>query len=236
MSANSATGAVLENDAATPSSGTVGETTTAAGTATTDENHWNIILLSRVQQRNREQTEPFTAIYASNTKLWYEHARLRSLLTDSKHQLSLIQHEVTELGATAKPAVAVDKLDAVKGKLSQLQQDLRERGGIDDSERKIRYDLTKRVRDQEKLLANQVEELKVVKQELSSAHHTISQLATELTTEKKSSQAVFAELESLRTLRTTLENENAQLISRILAEKAKTAEEMNEQIHKGEGR
>jgi hypothetical protein len=231
-----AVGTSVAAAAGTEPVGTAAGSTAAAGTGAVDANHWSSILLSRVQQRNREQTEPFTAIYTSNTKLWYEHARLRSLLTDSKHQLSLIQHEVTELGAVAKPPVAVDKLDAVKARLSQLQQDLRERGGIDDSERKIKYDLTKRVRDQEKLLSNQVEELNIVKQELSSAHHTMSQLATELSAEKKSSEAVFAELASLRALRTTLENENAQLISRILADKAKTAEEMNEQIHKGEGR
>ena len=191
---------------------------------------WSTIILQRIQQRNREQTDPFIDIFQSNTKLWYEHARLRSLLNDFRHQLSTIQHEVMD------SSVSSDRMNGLKTRLSQLQIDLRDRGGMDDNERKIKYDLTKRVRDQEKLLMNQTEELNMAKHELSSAHQKISQLETELNLEKRSCQAVTAEVESLRMLRTKLETENAQLIARILAEKAIKAEEMNDMIHQGEGR
>ena len=191
---------------------------------------WSTIILQRIQQRNREQTDPFIDIFHSNTKLWYEHARLRSLLNDSRHQLSTIQHEVME------SSVSSERMNGLKSRLSQLQIDLRDKGGIDDNERKIKYDLTKRVRDQEKLLMNQTEELNMAKHELSSAHQKISQLETELNLEKRSCQAVTAEVESLRLLRTKLEAENSQLIARILAEKAIKAEEMNDMIHQGEGR
>ena len=76
----------------------------------------------------------------------------------------------------------------------------------------------------------------MAKHELSSAHQKISQLETELDLEKRSCRAVTAEVESLRLLRTNLETENSQLIARILADKAKKAEEMNDMINQGEGR
>ena len=40
---------------------------------------WSFTVLQRLKRRNRLQVEPLLAIYQSNTKLWYEHARLQSV-------------------------------------------------------------------------------------------------------------------------------------------------------------
>ena len=191
------------------------------------DDKWAEVVFNRLKERNREQTEPFVDIFKSNTRLWYEQLRLRSLLTDTKHQLSILQHDLASVSASAA-------VDGIKGRLSQLQGDLRERSGFDGSnERKVAYDLMKRVRDQEKLLARQAEEVVVAKRELSASLESVARLDADLHREKRECAAASAEVEALRKTRASLEAENAQLISRILADRARAADEMNELVDAG---
>lgn len=192
---------------------------------------WAHIVLDNLQRRNNFQVEPFSAIYQSNTKLWYEHARLQSLLKDVKHQFAIVQHETADLfSATCSDgsSTAVDKL---KLKLSQIQIELRERGNLESNERKAKIDLSKKVRDQAKLIADQSEELKMAKGELSSAHETNTFLSEEIKLERNSGILVKDEVENIRKLYLNLEKENAQLIERILLEKGKTAQAMNDMMN-----
>lgn len=196
---------------------------------------WAQIVLQNLKHRNKVQVDPFSAIYQSNTKLWYEHARLQSLLKDTKHQFATVQHETSELFkslGTDSSATAVDKL---KLKLAQIQIDLREKGNLESNESKIKIDLSKKVRDQGKLIADQSEELKMAKGELSAAHEMMTFLTEEARIEKKSCIAVKDEVENLRKLLSNLEQENSNLIERILIEKSKTAQAMNDMMNSTEG-
>lgn len=196
---------------------------------------WAQIVLQNLKHRNKVQVEPFSAIYQSNTKLWYEHARLQSLLKDTKHQFATVQHETSELFrslGTDSSASAVDKL---KLRLAQIQIDLREKGNLESNESKIKIDLSKKVRDQGKLIADQSEELKMAKGELSAAHEMMTFLAEEAKLEKKSCIAVTEEVVNLRKLLSNLEQENSNLIERILLEKSKTAQAMNDMMNSTEG-
>lgn len=196
---------------------------------------WADVVLENLKRRNNSQVEPFSAIYQSNTKLWYEHARLQSLLKDVKHQFAIVQHETADLFSSSCSDGSSTAVDKLKLKLSQIQIELRERGNLESSERKAKIDLSKKVRDQAKLIADQSEELKMAKGELSSAHETNTFLTEEIKLERNSGILVKDEIENIRKLFHNLEKENAQLIERILLEKGKTAQAMNDMMKGAKG-
>ena len=99
----------------------------------------------------------------------------------------------------------------------------------------MKIDLSKKVRDQVKLIANQFDELKMAKTELSASHEMMAFLREEIRIEKSSSSIVNDELDNVRNLYHKLELENAQLIERILLEKSKTAQAMNDMMNEQEG-
>jgi hypothetical protein len=202
---------------------------------TEDGDEWAQVVLENLRRRNKVQVEPFTAIYQSNIKLWYEHSRLKSLLKDVKHQFAIVQHETADLltsAGTDSSATAVDKL---KFKLAQIQIELREKGNLESNERKMKTDLSKKVRDQGKLIADQTEELKMAKSELSTAHEMAALHREELRIEKNSATAVKDELLNVRKMFHNMEVENTELIARILFEKSKTAQAMNDMMNGTEG-
>ena len=203
--------------------------------AATESDNWAHTILRNLNDRNKHQVDPFIAIFQSNSKLWYEHARLQSLLKDVKHQFAIVQHEAAELLTmpSSDSATAVDKL---KLKLAQIQIELREKGNLESNERKQKVDLSKKVRDQMKLLADQFEELKMAKSELSSAHEMTAYLREDVRIEKNAALAVKDELENVRKLFRKLEEENTQLIERIITEKSKTAQAMNDMVNGKEGK
>ena len=196
---------------------------------------WSCTVLQRLKRRNRVQVEPLLAIYQSNTKLWYEHARLQSLLKDVKHQFAIVQHETSELLTSLGTDSSVGVVEKLKLKLAQIQIELREKGNLESNERKMKIDLSKKVRDQVKLIANQFDELKMAKTELSASHEMMAFLREEIRIEKSSSSIVNDELDNVRNLYHKLELENAQLIERILLEKSKTAQAMNDMMNEQEG-
>ena len=85
---------------------------------------WSKLVLQNLKERNKLQIEPLIAIYQSNTKLWYEHSRLQSLLKDVKHQFATVQHEsaelLTSLG-TDSSAGAVEKLKALLARFHNIR-------------------------------------------------------------------------------------------------------------------
>lgn len=196
---------------------------------------WSKVVLQNLKERNKLQIEPLIAIYQSNTKLWYEHSRLQSLLKDVKHQFATVQHETAELLTSLGTDSSAGAVEKLKCKLAQIQVELREKGNLESNERKMKIDLSKKVRDQGKLIADQSEELKMAKSELSSSHEMTAFLREEIRVEKSSSLIVNSELNNVRSMFHKLEQENAELIERILSEKVKTAQAMNDMMNKQEG-
>ena len=219
----------MESFTAESCAGLTSASTTEAG------DDWADVIYRNLKERNRTQVEPFASIYQSNTKLWYEHNRLQSLLKDVKHQFATVQHETAELFTYPGLETSASKVDKLKIGLAQIQTELREKGNLESSERRMKIDLSKKVRDQLKLIADQSEELKMAKGELSSTHEMLSLMSEESRVEKNSRKAVREELENIRKLFHKLEAENAQLIERILIEKGKTAPAMNDMMNGAEG-
>lgn len=202
-------------------------------------NHdWEHIILKNLQDRNKKQTEPFISIYESNTKLWYEHARLQSLITNVKHEIATIQHETSEIRKSTTASASVDSSDKLILKLGEIQNELREIGIFDSSERndlteKVR-ELNKKVHDQGKLLIQQFEELKMAKSELAISHENTAKLSEEITKERAIFMITNKELLDTRKSNSSLEIDNTLLIERILVEKSKVAKEMNDMINNEE--
>lgn len=205
----------------------------------TGEADWLDVATARLKKRNEVQTDPFLTIFNSNTKMFYELARLQKQQNDMKRKVAEMQYETSQLlseacsgGGDSKSAPAIEKL---KDKLSVLQGELREKQTSESNERMLRLDLSKKVRDQNKLLVDQAEEIKIAKDELKEAHVKISQLEEEVAAEQRSREVVCAEIESLRETASNaekrlqgMEAENASLVERILTEKRKTADDLNE--------
>ena len=138
---------------------------------------WSRTLLQCLKQRNRVKVEPLLAIYQSNTKLWYEHARLQALLIDVKHQFAIVQHETSELLTSLGADSSVGVVEKLKLKLAQIQIELREKGNLESNERKMKIDLSKKVRDQVKLIGDQFEELKMAKTSERIMHFLIMNIS-----------------------------------------------------------
>jgi chromosome segregation ATPase len=202
-------------------------------------------VIQRLKKRNSIQTEPFRKIFQSNSKLFFEYGRLQKQQNDMKRQVAVLQNETAELlnkMTSTSPSESANFVEKMKSKLATIQNELREKQSTELQERKLRLDLSKTVRDQKKLLADVNEELVVAKTELASARMEIMNLSTQFENEKRSSDVLKAELDHLRELCATaekrqheLEIENKQLIDRILVEKKKTADEINEMNHLVDG-
>lgn len=170
-----------------------------------------------------------------NKNLFTEVSRLQRQQTDSKRHISIVQHEAAQLLCLPQNADSALIVENIKVRLGNLQSELRETHFTESQEKKARLNLSKKVGEQTKLIANQDEEIRLAKDELSAAREKILELEAMLTLEKNSAAMVTEELIHVRTLiadaetkARTLETENASLVERILTEKRKTADDMNE--------
>ena len=96
--------------------------------------------------------------------------------------------------------------------------------------------------DQRRLLSLQQEELRMAKRELSGALERVARLTQELESEKQTSDARATEIRILHGLVSEydskiigLSQENESLVARILADKSRAADEVNER-NEGTGR
>jgi hypothetical protein len=114
-------------------------------------------------------------------------------------------------------------LEKTKFKISQIQKNWKEISTV------------KKILDQRKLINIQSEELKVAKSELSNSLEKILLLETQLELEKKKNLEKIDEVNALRESLTQCENklrvveeENKNLVDRIIGEKHKAAESLND--------
>lgn len=192
------------------------------------------ICILKLQKRNKFQNEPFEKILTSNNKLFYEQTRVQRILNETKRQIALLQHEIKEVSVDSIGNLSL-VVEKVKNKLVLIQNELREKHNTESYERKMRIDLSKKVRDQNKLIADQNEELKVAKSELALFHEKLLVQESELNAKRNDCETIKRELEKSRNLVNsaeakvrTLEIENMSLVGRILEEKKKTADDLNE--------
>jgi len=115
-------------------------------------------------------------------------------------------------------------LERTKSKIFQLQAGWKEPVQL------------QRVFDQRRLLSLQAEELRMAKRELSAALELVARTSQELESEKQTSDARATEIRILHELVSEydskivgLNQENASLVNRILADKSRVADEVNEQ-------
>lgn len=188
---------------------------------------WEVIH-QRILRRNTVQTMPFKNIIGSNEKMFYELAILQRQQNDMKRSIALIQHETISGDAS----VVISK---IRSKLSSIHSELSDKQNSIPFERSMRLDLSKKYRDQCQRVVDQDDELKELKEDLSESKLRIIRMETDLNDEKRSSEIMKAEIENLRRdaaaaveRAQVLENENRDLVGRILSEKEKTVDELNQ--------
>jgi len=203
------------------------------------EGEWLDVCLRRVQARNDKETRPFVGIYSAYGKVWEEHRQLRLQQSELRRQLQTLQHESSEelaaSGALTEASAAMSVIEKMKSKLGFIQNGLRDQENKKKVDQRAQLDLLHKVHEQSLAIANQAEELTICKEELANSREHSLRLQGEIEAEKESLDLVKRELESVRALVDNAERkarafevENDKLLQRILTEKAKTAEDLNE--------
>lgn len=187
----------------------------------------------RLRHRNKRECPPaHIDFYASHERLRKKTLFLDNRREELRHKLAILEHETAESarGGTAE-AYQRAATNALL-RLAELQSLL---GGYNDHSSMRDSNMSKIVFDQRKLIQHQMEEMRVVKEELSRSIDKCATMESQLHDEREHTAALEAELSRLRAYAAEKEEENALLreeksnmIERIVAEKLKTAAELDE--------
>jgi len=201
--------------------------------------------LEKLRRRNSVQTSPFHKISQGYTKLWNQNRALEQQHLEMRRQVVIVQREAAEITASLSNEEGSEASSAaienLRSTLQRMHDDLKEKTEEEDLARKIKADLGRKVSEQNTLILDLQEELRISKTELSSCRENISILTKELELSKHANDAIKAEIDNVRSLCASseaktraLEIENAKLVERIMTEKEKMVEEMNRMNFKTE--
>jgi chromosome segregation ATPase len=190
---------------------------------------WLDSVLHRVQVRNEVESEPFLRVCKSHQDLWAKAVYLDSVRIAAKHNIAILEHESSEQLNRNDSESAVRN---VLAKFSVIHGELQPFRAADKEARKGPViNLSKTIYEQRKLISNLEEELKMAKSQISEA---FSSLASVQESGKKSDELQ----EQVRQLETrlaerdktvaSLQAENAELTTRIITEKNKSAKQLDE--------
>ena len=191
--------------------------------------------LSDLKHRNNNQTLPYNDICNAYTKMFNEKKCLERQIYDLRKQIVLIQRETADLISTGDTSSIAD---TIRLRLQKIYDDLKERQE-EEVIKKISADLGRKVSEQNKLILDIQEEIRIYKSELIVHRENIAILTAELETSRKSELIIAKELGEIRTKMfdsenriRTLEIENAALLDRMLSEKERIATELNKMNYK----
>jgi hypothetical protein len=188
----------------------------------------------QLSERNSIQTLPYVEIFKSHEilskKLKFCEANRKTL----SHQVSILMVESTE---QEKAGNVKQLIENFKSSLNSIHSTL----SRDYDEMSSSYlktpptNLTKIIFDQRILIADQVEEIKLFKTEKIIGFEKQVELEAQLKQERELVQKLQCEIEEIRNNITnyksnieTLQKENTDLINRIMSEKNRTADELNQ--------
>jgi chromosome segregation ATPase len=190
---------------------------------------WLDTVLQRVQARNEVESEPFFRVCKSHQDLWLKVVYLDSVRVAAKHSIAIIEHETSELLSRNDSESAVRNVAAKFPAIhSELQPYL---AAGQEGHRGPAINLSKIIYEQRKHIAKLGEELKMAKSQISEAFSSLASVQEngkkndELLEQVRQLEAKLAERDKTVA---TLQTENAELTTRIITEKNKSAKQLDE--------
>ena len=197
---------------------------------TTDD--WLNFSISELKKRNKVQANPYLDIYTAYTRLWKDQQNLTRQHLILQNQVANLQHEIQEELNRDDIAPSIDRLRIT---LTTIQEDIKNRNKSAIDNVRGRAELEQQLEDQNKYIFDLQDELRTLKTELETSRESIRTLEMHAANLSNSMVALRLELQSVRSIvaeseakTRRLEVENAELVNRIVIDKEKNANELNE--------
>jgi chromosome segregation ATPase len=194
---------------------------------------WIETVSCRLERRNELECKPYVPIYQSVHELWKKNVYLDSVRVSTKHNIAIIEHETSDYLSKGDYGAAVSNMSK---KIAQLHADLKPFNAKIDTAT-VGVDLSKRIYDQKKLILNQEEEIRMAKHEIIESFQKLASLEESFNAEKAKTTELEEQIAQLQATLTKKEGtidvlsaENHDLTSRILTEKNKSAELLDNMI------
>lgn len=194
--------------------------------------NWLSVAIDNLVHRNKVQTAPFEGVYRSCQNLWTDYRLLLQQHVDLTNQILSLQHEVNEETSRIEKSSSIDKL---KLKLISMQDAMKIKNVSVADEVRERLSLHRRVEEQSKSLFDVQDKLRCKTLELDAANESlqnykksVDELNQIIDILKKELVTVRSGVASTELRSRQLEQENKELVDRIMSEKLKNANEMNE--------
>ncbi|XP_055677951.1 autophagy-related protein 16 isoform X2 [Lutzomyia longipalpis] len=202
---------------------------------TSEEPAWKKKLLHSLKERNRKETSFFDSIFAANNRLFDSNVQLQM----ENLRLSVDNEQLRSgagLSGDSRSGVSSAKIQAMEKKLMAQQEELTElhkRKGenaqmIVDLNVKL-SEMTKKAQDREEKYTEQVTLNQSLKAEVQMLTQNISELKGLNTILRDEYTALQLALSSLEDKLRKVQDENRQLVDRLMKYKAKDADKLNEE-------
>lgn len=191
---------------------------------------WENIANSLIKERNQAQCDSYVDIYSAFCLMEKKNRSLKKKHVEIRNRIGVLQYEIQE-AIYQKTA----NLEEIKSKLSIIADDLSPRSAKEYDDIKVRYELTRKIRDQEYLIFDLRSEAETARTQLSKSLEEVARLQEEVSSKEAINLVLKQEIESTRSYLTSaelrlksVEAENIQFAQRLLDEKQKNIQQMNE--------
>lgn len=201
---------------------------------------WEEVANILIKERNRVQCDSFVDIYSAFKTMEKKNRYLKKKHIEIRNRIGVLQYEIQE-GIYQKTS----NLEEIKSKLSIIADDLSPRTAKEFDDIKVRYELSRKIKEQEFLINDLKSEAEIARSQLSASLEEVAQLQEDLRCKEAINLVLNQELESTRSYLASaelrlksVEAENIQLAQRLLDEKQRNGQqvtEMNKLIQSGSG-
>jgi autophagy-related protein 16-1 len=191
---------------------------------------WEAEADALILERNRVQCDTYVDIYTAFRLMEKKHRLLKKKHIEIRNRVGVLQYEIQE-----SIYQKTSNLEEVKSKLSSIADDLSPRSAKEFDDIKVRFELSRRIKEQDYRINDLKSEAETAKSQLSHSLEEIAKLQEELSQKEVTNLVLKQELESTRGYLTSAETrlkaveaENGQYAKRLLEEKQRNAHQMNE--------
>jgi predicted nucleic acid-binding Zn-ribbon protein len=191
---------------------------------------WEAEVRSLVLQRNLHESLAYFPVYNAFQAIERKNRALKKKHIEIRNSIGVLQYEIQESIYQKN-----SNLEEVKQKLSSIAEDLSPRTKKDFDDIKLRFELSRKIREQDFLIQDLKSESETAKSQLSELLESVVRLQEEIQRKDAVNQTLIQELEGTRACLSsaearlrTVEAENIQYAQRIVDEKNRTAQQLNE--------
>jgi predicted nucleic acid-binding Zn-ribbon protein len=191
---------------------------------------WEEAVSALISERNAIQYDSYVDIYSAYRLIERKHRHLKKKHIEIRNRIGVLQYEIQEAIYQKN-----GNLEEFKSKLSVMADDLSPRSAKEFDDIKVRFELSRRIKEQEYLISDLKSEADTARSQLSSTLEEVAQLQEEINKKEKTNDILRQELEATRSYLDsaearlkTVEAENVQYAQRLLNEKQQNTHQMNE--------